>query len=307
MMDLDDRKATKNLNENLSCYNVFIIASGFESSLSPLCENSPKSLIKVANKPLLAYQLEYFERNKFKEVTVIVNKKFYQVIDEYINDTFQGNIKVEIISTSKESLGSLDIFSLIKNKITKKNFILLSGDTILSLNLFNFLDKHLLNNSLVSLVLAKDDQKFLNERLKYLSSDLEISLFGISKSSSEGDSNSYQRLCFHRLKIEGEDEDEKVYLYRHNIMKHTENFDLVYNFEDIHFYVFNRNIYKLFEQEKIQELRSIKNDLIPYLINNYHKKWIKDLFIQEEGGFNFNKQPEIGVWATVLDGVKDYA
>lgn len=59
-------------------------------SVNPLFNDFPKSLIPIVNKPILAYQLEFFERSKFKEVTVITHKKFYEEIDIYVSEKFQG-------------------------------------------------------------------------------------------------------------------------------------------------------------------------------------------------------------------------
>jgi NDP-sugar pyrophosphorylase family protein len=53
-------------------------------------KDTPKCLIKVANKPILAYQLEFLERNKLNEVIIITNKKFYQKISDYLNEEYRG-------------------------------------------------------------------------------------------------------------------------------------------------------------------------------------------------------------------------
>ncbi len=50
----------------------------------------PKCLLKVANKPIIAYQLEFLERNKISEVSVITNKKFHQRMADYLNDDYRG-------------------------------------------------------------------------------------------------------------------------------------------------------------------------------------------------------------------------
>jgi len=81
----------------------------------------------------LAYQLEFFERSKFKEVTVITHKKFYEEIDIYLSEKFQGylkfiklrKMKVDILSVNNEkNLSSLELFQVIKNKITVKIYLL---------------------------------------------------------------------------------------------------------------------------------------------------------------------------------------
>jgi len=59
-------------------------------SLNPLCETFPKCLVKIANKPILAYQLEFLERKELKKVTVITQRKFYQDIADYLENEYRG-------------------------------------------------------------------------------------------------------------------------------------------------------------------------------------------------------------------------
>ncbi len=59
-------------------------------SLNPLCETSPKCLVKIANKPILAYQLEFLERKELKKVTVITQRKYYQDIADYLENEYRG-------------------------------------------------------------------------------------------------------------------------------------------------------------------------------------------------------------------------
>jgi NDP-sugar pyrophosphorylase family protein len=41
-------------------------------------------MVNIINKPLLAYQLEFLERNKIKEVSIIVKEDYYREIASYI-------------------------------------------------------------------------------------------------------------------------------------------------------------------------------------------------------------------------------
>ena len=54
----------------------------------------------------------------------------------------------------------------------------------------------MLNESLISMVLMKDDQKFLNNKLKHLYNTLEIALFGLGDRANQ--SNNYRKVVFHK-------------------------------------------------------------------------------------------------------------
>lgn len=44
----------------------------------------------IVNKPILAYQLEFFERAKFRHVSLITHKKYYLEIDNYVKEKYIG-------------------------------------------------------------------------------------------------------------------------------------------------------------------------------------------------------------------------
>ena len=181
----------------------------------------------------------------------------------------------------------------------------------------------MLNESLISMVLLKDDQKFLNNKFKHLYNTLEISLFGLGEKRS--DCENYRKLVFHKSVFD--DCFEGDVKFKKDLLKEYKNFDLVYNYEDINFYVFNKNIYKLMDNEHIKKKNLIKNDFIPFLINKSYKKILSKLL---NGGFqrklvsendedlndNENddtqrsiKKPKnkVDIMALVLDSGKNYA
>jgi NDP-sugar pyrophosphorylase family protein len=46
--------------------------------------------MKVANKPILAYQLEFLERNLVRDVTIITNRRYYSSVYDYVIGQFSG-------------------------------------------------------------------------------------------------------------------------------------------------------------------------------------------------------------------------
>jgi ADP-glucose pyrophosphorylase len=205
------------------------------------------------------------------------------------------------MSTSKDNPASIEIFQTIKNKVTKNNFILLSGDTILDINFAQMLDRHILEEALVSMVLLKDDNKFGNNKLKYISSDPEINVFGLESSSC--DDEKYREVIFHKT-IWDEKEDKVSIPIK--LLNKTKNLELIYNYDDIHLYVFNRSIFKLLDDEKVKSLTMIKSDFIPFLIKNKDSKRLKST-LQQSGHDNHSKQ-EIRIKSFMVDNnQKNYA
>jgi hypothetical protein len=137
----------------------------------------------------------------------------------------------------------------------------------------------MLNETLISLVLMKDDQKFINNKLKYLYNTLEINIFGIEEKETETEKeieeNNYRKLVFHKSVYD--DCMEGDVKFRKDSLNITKKFDLVYNHDDICFYIFNKDIYRLLENETIKKKNFLKNDFVPFLINKSYKKILRKL------------------------------
>lgn len=182
----------------------------------------------------------------------------------------------------------------------------------------------MLNESLISLVLMKDDQKFLNNKLKYLYNTLEISLFGIQHKYGLCDDN-YSKLVFQKSVFDDCFEGEVK--FKKDLLRYNKNFDLIYNYDDINFYIFNKAIYKILENEHIKKKTLLKNDFIPFLINKSYKKILSKLIYggkkkqtsndseESDDEFNNGKKENIiknnkrgvDIMAFILDGVENYA
>jgi len=198
----------------------------------------------------------------------------------------------------------------------------LTGDSILDFNLSAFLDNHMINESLISLILMKDDQKFLNNKLKHLYNTLEISLFGLGE--KRNDCDNYRKLVFHKSVFD--DCFEGDVKFKKDMLKANKNFDLVYNYDDINFYVFNKKIYKLLDNEHIKKKNLIKNDFVPFLINKSNKKILvkllkgfkKKKLLENDVDLENNENDEtqksikkpkeiVDIMALVLDSEQNYA
>ena len=72
-------------------------------------------------------------------------------------------------------------------------------------------------------------------------------------------------------------EENKVRIKK-KLLKNVKKFEMWSDLEDIHFYIFNKKIFNVINDEKIKDLKSIKNDLLPFLINHHYHDKLKNLY-----------------------------
>ena len=69
--------------------------------LKPATDVYPLALLPIANKPLLSYQIEYFERNGVSKIIVVVEKRYLSKLEKYFHSYFrptQDGTEVELVA-----------------------------------------------------------------------------------------------------------------------------------------------------------------------------------------------------------------
>ena len=264
---------------DIQMFDVFILLIDDFNAMKDLCTLTKKSFLPVINKPILFYQLEFLERHNIKEVHLLQTDDDLEKSKTFIS-TYIGKIKLDLIEIKVEALDTLVIFNAIKNKLTKKNFILIEGDSILSFNFDEFINYHIDNKNLLSMILQKKEAEL--EKMKPFREEVTES-FGI-------DTNENNRVVFYNKKKK----DEGELVINKRIFKRFNSFNLLLNHIDVGFYIFNNAIFDLIEsikikmesekEEKKSSLKSINNlkeGFIPYLIKKTFSKDLNMVLIEK--------------------------
>ncbi len=182
---------------------------------------------------------------------------------------------------------SLDLFNVLKPRITCKNFLLISGDSILDFNLTDFFDSHVLQNSLLSFTLSKEDQKFVNQRLSHLNSEIDINIYGLQNLP---DSKDHYKCIVHKSKIyedvnknnmRDKEKGEK-FRFTKKFLKKCTHFDILYNYDDANVYLFDKKIYNILDDSKVKEVNPMITDFVTYLINHFASPRLRKLCYYDE-------------------------
>lgn len=108
-----------------------ILAGGLATRLRPLTDNIPKSMVPIAGKPFLEYQIGLLENMGVKDIVLCIGHKG-DMIREYFRDG--SNYKVRIEYSYEDTL--LGTGGALRNAISmlKDSFFVLYGDAYLDVN-----------------------------------------------------------------------------------------------------------------------------------------------------------------------------
>lgn len=139
---------------------ALITAGGHGTRLRPITHTKNKHLIPIANRPMLAYALEYAREAGIEEVGIIVNQG-----DEEISSTFGSGNDLDVDITYIEQrapLGLAHVVKISESYIDGDEFIFYLGDNILVGGIKKFIDGFHKNRSNCHLVLSKvpDPERF---------------------------------------------------------------------------------------------------------------------------------------------------
>ncbi|NVJ54181.1 MAG: CBS domain-containing protein [Campylobacteraceae bacterium] len=133
---------------------VIIMAGGLGTRLGELTKDTPKPMLTVGNKPMIEHIIDMFIYYGFKEFILSVNYKS-EVIKNYFKDGTNFGINIEYIEETKR-LGTGGALSLINTNI-EDSFFVINGDVLSSVNYLELLNFHILNKSLATMCIIKNN------------------------------------------------------------------------------------------------------------------------------------------------------
>ncbi|MFC2019755.1 bifunctional sugar-1-phosphate nucleotidylyltransferase/acetyltransferase [Chloroflexota bacterium] len=105
-----------------------ILAAGEGQRLRPFTVNKPKSMLTIADKPILQYVISALAQNGIRNIVLVVGYKREQVFD-YMGSGEQFGVDITYI-TQESQLGSAHALAQTRDA-TEKEFLVLSGDNLI--------------------------------------------------------------------------------------------------------------------------------------------------------------------------------
>ena len=155
---IDDHKIVKGIvfkrtftQQKIVPCPVVIMAGGTGSRLMPLTEETPKPLLPVSGKPIIAHIVEKFRDEGAKDFFICVNYKG-SMIEDYLGDGSRWRVNITCIRET-DSLGTAGGLSLLPEMDSP--FFVTNADVLASINLKTMYQFHKDNDSILTMAIKK--------------------------------------------------------------------------------------------------------------------------------------------------------
>ncbi len=145
---------------------TLILGSGSGTRLHPITKITPKALVDIKGKPLLAYVLEKLEESKsITEIYITYNHHFEDQFKKFM-EHFKYSKKIELISDKDKkesempgSIGTINYFDKLKK--IEEDLLVVAGDSLFSFEIDNFVDFYKKHNKTSVAVYDLNDKKMV--------------------------------------------------------------------------------------------------------------------------------------------------
>ena len=128
-----------------------VLCGGFGSRISELTTNTPKSLIKIKNKPLIWYSINSLLKSGIKDIILPLGYKG-ESIRKYVLKNFKKNLdNIRLIDTGEKTEIFQRILKIKKQLIGYDSFIIINSDTLFDFKLKKLINFHYNNKYNISL------------------------------------------------------------------------------------------------------------------------------------------------------------
>jgi len=237
---------------------VVVMAGGKGSRMTDLTSSKSKCLLPVGGLPLLWYPLNMLQNEGFTEVIVVVQDSAKSEVSK-IPERFSLSLKLDVVGIpGNEELGTADSLRKVADKLNGSDILIVSGDVILEKGIRGLVDKHRINRSALTAMLAVEsaDMKSVTVPGPKTKFKRDKDLIGLS-----GDS-----LCLFTAEADVEEEvslSRKILRTHPKIIVHS---DLL----DAHVYLMQKWVADYVVAER--NISTIKGELLPLMVKKQFGK-----------------------------------
>mmetsp|Transcript_18233 Transcript_18233/g.70475 ORF Transcript_18233/g.70475 Transcript_18233/m.70475 type:complete len:439 (+) Transcript_18233:2930-4246(+) len=234
-------------------FQAVVLAGNSQASAArmyPLCDGRlPKVLLPVANRPLIAYQLEMLEQCGFTEAIVVFDQTNSDMLTSYLEGQYSGGLTLHRVTTDSE-IGTAEAVLKARHLI-KQDFVVLSGDLVVDPGFVQQMtDEHRVHNCSATVLLQERPANWKpdkNEAAEYIG----------CKELRPG--------LVHLVYYHTPQEDARELQVPKRLLHRFPHFAVHDDLLDAHFYVFDRWVLDVMSD--LPPPHNVKNSLIPRLLD----------------------------------------
>lgn len=230
-----------------------------DGRMYPLVDDSPKCLLPLANRKLLAYHLDVLAKSGVMEVYIVGPSEYQTPLSQFLSEYMRESMTIDFV-TVENMTGSCDGLRAVSERL-RGDFILMSSDVFIKGGIGELTSMHRLKGGDVTMLLAPAP---------------------VEESDKKGG---------RKLKIEEEDQEFIVFNDEHRVLKKIPKVDLEENFSlnkpllnrggalslrsdllDLGVYIFSYWVLELVASGNgNRRFQSVRNDLLPFLVDHQHQ------------------------------------
>ena len=129
---------------------TIIMAGGRGTRISELFPDIPKPLIKIADKPILEWEIESLVKQGFSDIIITVSY-LHEKIEEYFGNGERWGTKIEYF-VEDHPLGNAGALFKLREKLGKEPFLLLNADAMFDVAFNRMVNFHFTKASCATLM-----------------------------------------------------------------------------------------------------------------------------------------------------------
>ena len=105
--------------------SAVILQQGYVAHLNELFESYPTACLPIANKPLVAHQIKYFENNGLFDIYIVVYHAIFKKVEKYLREHFDADVRTSIylVVVLEEETESANALKMISEKQKEQELI----------------------------------------------------------------------------------------------------------------------------------------------------------------------------------------
>lgn len=145
---------------------ALILAGGKGTRLRPITYEIPKPMVPVQGRPLLEHTIDFLKEHDIRNIILSVGF-LGERIREYFGNGSKFGVKITYVEED-EPTGTAGPLRLAKDLLEDSHFLMINGDNLFNLDLFNMVRSHFENNCVATIALTSvdDPTKYGVARLK---------------------------------------------------------------------------------------------------------------------------------------------